>query len=92
MLRFRGNEATIIDLGSINGTYVNGLRIRSQAPLHSGDELRLATFTFVLEIANEEGITWYKEPGVDPNANTLKLKDVNRGTDSGPEAKDSESR
>jgi len=76
MLRVRGNEVTVIDLGSSNGTYLNGLRIRSQAALHSGDELRLASFSFVLELDDQEGITWYKEPGVDPNANTLKLRDA----------------
>src|SRR5262249_21575688 len=76
LLRVRGNEVTVIDLGSSNGTYLNGLRIRSQAALHSGDELRIASFGFVLELDDQEGITWYKEPGVDPNANTLKLKDA----------------
>jgi pSer/pThr/pTyr-binding forkhead associated (FHA) protein len=86
MLRVRGNEATVIDLGSSNGTYLNGLRIRSQASLHSGDELRLASFSFVLELDDQEGITWYKEPGVDPNANTLKLRDA-KGPGGGPAEK-----
>jgi pSer/pThr/pTyr-binding forkhead associated (FHA) protein len=33
LIRLRGNEATIADLGSINGTFVNGQRIRSQAAI-----------------------------------------------------------
>src|SRR5262249_35433061 len=84
MLRLRGRDGTVIDLGRSNGTYLNGLRIRSQAALRSGDELRIASFSFVLELDNQEGITWYKEPGVDPNANTLKLKDAKGPPGGGP--------
>jgi pSer/pThr/pTyr-binding forkhead associated (FHA) protein len=86
LLRVRGGEVTVTDLGSSNGTYLNGMRIRSQAALHSGDELRIASFSFLLELDEQEGITWYKEPGVDPNANTLKLKDA-KGPGGGPAEK-----
>jgi pSer/pThr/pTyr-binding forkhead associated (FHA) protein len=78
LLRVRGDEATVIDLGSSNGTYLNGHRVRSQAVLQSGDELRVAAFRFALELDNQDGITWYSEPGVDPSANTFKIQDVKR--------------
>jgi pSer/pThr/pTyr-binding forkhead associated (FHA) protein len=78
LVRVRGQEATVIDLGSSNGTFLNGQRVRSQAPLHSGDELRLGSLAFVLELDDEDGISWGAETGVDPSANTLKLKDLMR--------------
>ena len=80
-LRFRGKEATLIDLGSSNGTFINNVRVRSQAPLHGGDELRVASFVFLLELDDQEGITWHKDASVDPNAHTMKLKGARRGTD-----------
>ncbi|SRR6266540_1896997 len=76
MVRLRGDEAAVVDLGSINGTYLNGQRIRSQAPLHSGDELQVGPFYFHLQIGSQDGISWYAEPGTDPAATTLRLKDV----------------
>ena len=42
----RGDGATIRDLGSTNGTYVDGTRIE-QAPLHEGTVLRLGSTTVV---------------------------------------------
>jgi pSer/pThr/pTyr-binding forkhead associated (FHA) protein len=79
LVRVRGQEATVTDLGSSNGTFLNGKRVRSSSPLRSGDELRLGSFAFVLQLADDEGIAWGTEPDVDPNANTTKLKDVKRG-------------
>lgn len=35
-----GTYCSVVDLGSTNGTYVNGRRIQNETPLHSGDELR----------------------------------------------------
>ena len=32
---------SVVDLGSANGTYVNGVRITSETPLRTGDELRI---------------------------------------------------
>ncbi len=83
LLRVRGDEATVIDLGSSNGTFLNGARVRSQAALHSGDELRLGSFSFVLQLADEEGIAWGTAPNMDPNANTTKLKDAKRAAGGG---------
>lgn len=33
----------VMDLGSTNGTFVNGQRISGEAPLHKGDELRIGS-------------------------------------------------
>src|SRR5439155_565627 len=38
LLRFRGSEATLTDLGSVNGTFVNGQRVRSSMTLQPGDD------------------------------------------------------
>jgi pSer/pThr/pTyr-binding forkhead associated (FHA) protein len=75
LIRLRGGEVTITDLGSSNGTFVNGQRIRSQAALHSGDELVLDAFRFVLDLEQREGIEWGTSSQVDPNTTTCKLRD-----------------
>ena len=76
LLRLRGEEAMLIDLGSVNGTFLTGHRIRSQALLHSGDEVAVGPFRFVLELGTQDGIGWYTEPGADPGATTFRLKDA----------------
>src|SRR5262245_31309079 len=46
-------EVVVNDLGSSNGTFVNGQRLRSQVTLRSGDELRLGTScTFILDLGD----------------------------------------
>ena len=47
-----GGHWEVIDLHSLNGTHVNGERVE-QAPLHSGDLLKIGGFTFRVEIASE---------------------------------------
>lgn len=41
----------VMDLGSANGTYINGVRIKEQKlfPIEVGDEIRLANCTYVLK-------------------------------------------
>ncbi|MBL4684054.1 MAG: FHA domain-containing protein, partial [Nannocystaceae bacterium] len=43
----KSDEYTIEDLGSRNGTYVNGARV-AKAPLHSGDKLAVGARTILL--------------------------------------------
>jgi len=43
-----GDELWIRDLGSTNGTYVNGARIDRDAPIHDGDLIQVASLLFRL--------------------------------------------
>jgi pSer/pThr/pTyr-binding forkhead associated (FHA) protein len=78
LLRVRGEEVTVTDLGSSNGTFLNGQRVRSQAALLNGDELVVGQFHFVVRLGSEEGIMWHSEPDSDPTARTFKLREFNR--------------
>jgi hypothetical protein len=48
---------TVEDLGSTNGTYVNGNRITGAQPLRSGDQLRVGQTTMTVEGGAAEGAT-----------------------------------
>jgi len=50
-LTFRGRAWYVEDLGSTNGTYVNGTRIEGISPLAFGDELQLGQVRFRLDRA-----------------------------------------
>jgi hypothetical protein len=49
ILTFRGRAWFVEDLGSTNGTYVNGARIEGVAPLGFGDELQIGQVRMRLE-------------------------------------------
>lgn len=51
-LTIRGNQVTIEDLGSTNGTFVNGVRVKS-AQLRTGDRILIGTSIMKL-VASEE--------------------------------------
>jgi pSer/pThr/pTyr-binding forkhead associated (FHA) protein len=78
LLRFRGREASLADLGSSNGTFLNGKRVRSQTAVKSGDEIRLGASRFVVDLG--DGVDFDGAEEVDLNAPTIKL--------TGPDAKD----
>jgi pSer/pThr/pTyr-binding forkhead associated (FHA) protein len=78
LLRVRSAEVTVNDLGSSNGTFVNGHRLRSTVPLHDGDELGVGPFHFRLESDNSEGISWGDDVQADPGSTTAKLKPPGR--------------
>jgi diguanylate cyclase (GGDEF)-like protein len=44
-IRTQGDKVTIEDLGSTNGTYVNGKRIAGVTALHDGDKIQLSSNT-----------------------------------------------
>ena len=44
----------LLDLGSANGTYLNGQRIRSQSVLHSRDEIMLGVHIFIVLLGDDE--------------------------------------
>ena len=49
ILTFRGRDWYVEDLGSTNGTYVNGNRVEGVAPLGFGDELQIGQVRLRLE-------------------------------------------
>jgi hypothetical protein len=49
MVRLRGGSPTVTDLGSTNGTYVNGDRIAAETALHEGDELAVGSTRMIYE-------------------------------------------
>jgi hypothetical protein len=51
VLTFRGRDWYVEDLGSTNGTYVNGNRVEGVAPLGYGDELQIGQVRLRLERA-----------------------------------------
>jgi pSer/pThr/pTyr-binding forkhead associated (FHA) protein len=79
LIRFRGGEATLTDLGSANGTFVNGQRVRSQVTLNHGDDLGVGDFHFIFTLSAGSGLQWGAEKGLDPLAATCRIKDVKRG-------------
>jgi pSer/pThr/pTyr-binding forkhead associated (FHA) protein len=78
LIRFQGGEVTLVELGSANGTFVNGQRIRSQATLKEGDEIGLGDFVFVLALHGQSGIIWGAAAD-DPQAQTIRVKGLKRG-------------
>src|SRR5213080_5080445 len=50
-----GSAWSIRDVGSRNGTYVNGEKITSERVLHSGDEVRLGKSRVVYHEARQAG-------------------------------------
>ena len=68
IIHVRPDDVTLLDLGSSNGTYLNGQRVRSQATLHTGDELQLGSAVFLIDLGDKE--LELKAPDVDPIAST----------------------
>jgi len=77
IIRIRPQEITLTDLGSSNGSYVNGHRVVSQTALKSGDEIQVAEFRFFLDLG-EGDVLPESIPNVDPLANTFKITDVKK--------------
>ena len=53
-LNVTGREASIEDLGSKNGTWVDGERIHGTAPLTDGTSVRLGSETVRFEIVDDD--------------------------------------
>src|SRR5262245_29005061 len=56
LVRLEKDGVTLSDVGSANGTYVNGQRVRSQTTLESGDLITLGNCKFVVELGDQEGL------------------------------------
>ena len=72
IVRVTGDEAVLVDLGSSNGTFVNNHSVRSQIALHSGDEIRIGTCRFVVDLGDQDS-DQLGVPDVNPLTATLKL-------------------
>ncbi len=72
IVRVTGDEAVLVDLGSSNGTFVNNHSVRSQIALHSGDEIRIGTCRFVVDLGDQDS-GQLGVPDVNPLTATLKL-------------------
>jgi pSer/pThr/pTyr-binding forkhead associated (FHA) protein len=51
-LQMAGEEIELTDLGSSNGTFVNGERIQAPVKVKPGDDIRLGTARIWLEVAS----------------------------------------
>jgi pSer/pThr/pTyr-binding forkhead associated (FHA) protein len=74
IIRVTQDEAVLVDLGSSNGTHLNNHQVRSQAPLRTGDELRIGSCVFVVDLGDEDSDR-LRVPDVSPLAATVKLPD-----------------
>ena len=76
IVRIRGGEAVVSDLGSSNGTYVNKHRIVSQATVRTGDELKLGTFRFLIDLGDDPEFRIPTDVAADPLMATRQIKDM----------------
>jgi pSer/pThr/pTyr-binding forkhead associated (FHA) protein len=65
-VRAGAGRVTVEDLGSSNGTFVNGSRIRGEFELADGDEIQIGGT--VLSVHGADAATALMAPGVDPTA------------------------
>lgn len=72
--------ATIEDLGSVNGTYINGARIAGRCPLVAGDQLQIDEFHLrVITVpASDPGMSWPED--LSPPQNDLSSEGLSRST------------
>ncbi len=81
LLRTRGIEVTLSDLGSSNGTFVNAKRVLSQVTLASGDEVRVGKCRFVVALDDGHPAGSELPQAIDSFAVTRKLMPHERGKD-----------
>jgi len=67
LARLEGRTVVLEDLGSANGTYLNGNPVRSATRAEHGDQLRIGAVEVELRI-DEQG-----EPGADPIATPTQI-------------------
>ncbi len=77
LVRFRGNETALSDLGSSNGTFVNGHRLLSQMKLATGDEIVLGPFRYIVDLGDDPDFH-LPDSMFDPQTATRTLKDMKR--------------
>ena len=52
-IRLTTDKAFVRDLGSTNGTYLNGQRAREEMELHNGDQIQVGPLLFVVQLPAE---------------------------------------
>ncbi|PSN19500.1 phosphopeptide-binding protein [filamentous cyanobacterium CCP5] len=70
-IHYHQNQFRLVDLGSTNGSFVNGERIRNQYSLRDGDRIRLGSVTFSFFICHD----WQELPQV-PEADVRHIESV----------------
>jgi pSer/pThr/pTyr-binding forkhead associated (FHA) protein len=79
LIRMRGHETAISDLGSSNGTFINGHRLLSQTKLNTGDTVNLGPFRYVVDLGDNPDFRLPGSSGEDSQqVATRTLKDVRR--------------
>lgn len=68
-IHWDGEAATLCDLGSTNGTFLNGRRVTTPQPLHDGDEISIGGILFL-----------FRDPGATVRVADLPLLVVDRAT------------
>lgn len=76
IVRVSQDEASVLDLGSSNGTFLNGQRVLSQAVLRGGDELQIGPCRFVVNLGGTGEGGAEPAAGTDPLARTLRVRDL----------------
>jgi len=75
LIRLSPDEATVVDLGSSNGTYLNENQVRSPTALHTGDVLKVGTRRYTVDLGDQPGLS---RTSLDSIAPTVKVKSVRR--------------
>jgi pSer/pThr/pTyr-binding forkhead associated (FHA) protein len=70
-LKISNNEITLVDLGSSNGTIVNGERIRDSVALHHADVVKIGVRVFLVQIGDQRVSDLQQIVDLDANASTL---------------------
>jgi pSer/pThr/pTyr-binding forkhead associated (FHA) protein len=74
LIRLGTDEAFVTDLGSSNGTYLNGQPVRSQSTLHTGDELQVGSIHFVVDLGDFPLVDSAAAGGAETLMRTQKLR------------------
>ena len=75
-----GSTATVEDMGSSNGTFVNGQKIHGSMELEPGDSLQIGPIVFVIQIEGDPEIeqmrpTILKHEAIEPIDPEIKIED-----------------
>lgn len=80
LIRTRGAQPIISDLGSSNGTFINGHRLLSQTPIATGDEIRIGPFRYIVDLGDNPDFQLPELLAADPLAATRTIKDMKKAT------------